>query len=101
MEKIKICFKLLGQPQEVELNADEFGKYIACAIAEESWEAKDPLVSVCEGFTDEIVERYGKIPFTYNNEEYSLVLLVGDRSLEIHKRGDEGFVEYSVFHLSV
>ena len=101
MEKIKICFKLLGQPQEVELNADEFGKYIACAIAEESWKVKDPLVIDCEGFTDEMIEKYGEIPFIYNNEEYSLMLLVGNYSLEIHKRGDEGFVEYSVFHLSV
>ena len=36
MKKIKICFSLFNKPQEVELEIEEFGKYMACAFAEES-----------------------------------------------------------------
>lgn len=105
MEKIKICFSLFNEPQEVELGFEEFGKYVACALAEESASIpSDALFESggisCHGFTDEIIEKYGKIPFFYHGEEYALVLIVGDHSLEIHKNGEDDFKEYSNFHLS-
>lgn len=106
MKKIKICFSLFNKPQEVELEIEEFGKYMACAFAEESnavpfseqFESGDIQ---SHGFTDETMEKYGEIPFIYNGEEYTLMIIIGDHSLEIHKKGEDDFEEYSNFHLSV
>jgi hypothetical protein len=106
MKKVKICFNLFNEPQEVELGFEDFGKYMACAFAEEANDISNPFLfesgSIpCHGFTDEIMDKYGEIPFLYHDEEYTLMLIIGDHSLEIHKKGEDDFEEYSNFHLSV
>jgi len=91
---MKISFKLFNKRQEVELTFEEFGKYVAAAYA---CDYSDDVK--CKKFTDEFLDKYSEIPFTYNGEEYGLALIMSDDSLEIHKKNDDDFEKYSNFNL--
>lgn len=97
---IKLLFKFNGETMQILMNFEYLGKYFACAYIKDCED--DAIIKRYFSPTEDetFSEKYGTIPFNYNEENYDITLILSDHSLMITKKDDEDFEEYSDFVLS-
>lgn len=102
MEKyIKLLFKFNGETMQILMDFEDLGKYFACAYMEDYIDHDFSFIEKDVIEDETFSEKYGTIPFNYNEQKYDITLILSDHSLMITKKDDEDFEEYSDFVLSL
>lgn len=97
---IKLLFKFNGETIQILMNFEDLGKYFACAYIKDCED--DVIIKRHFSPTEEEMfsEKYGTIPFNYNEQNYDITLIISTHTLKITKKDDEDFEDYSDFALS-